>query len=171
MKNRHAAKQRPIWKRLVGIGVVTAFIFAIVAGIQYTVAWAGSGYDYNGNEVRQALPVAATGTDSNKDSAAQVVVADNGEDNQTDDNADNEKTPSDNADNNDTGGKVMNTNTGYVPGSAPAVNVTSSNTSYPQTGEVHDAWVTTIGYALVLGASVVIFTPYVGKSRREEISL
>lgn len=167
MNNRRTSTsmKRPIWKKLVGIGIVTAFIFAIVAGVQYTVAWAGSGYDYNGNEVRQALPVAATGSASTKNSDAQVVVSDNGEGNETDDNADNEKTPG-----NDTGGKVVNTNTGYVPGSAPAVNVTSSNTQYPQTGEAKDAQLSTLGASLLIGTSMIVFSIQLGKFGRKEIS-
>lgn len=165
MNTRRTSKRRPIWKKLVGIGIVTAFIFAIVAGVQYTVAWAGSGYDYNGNEVRQALPVAATGSQSTKKSDAQVVVADNSENNQTEDNASNESSG------NDTGGKVVNTNTGYVPGSDPAVNVTSSNTQYPQTGEARSTWMNALGVSFVLGASIIIFNTHVGKFDRKEISL
>lgn len=151
MKNRSVSKtRRPIWKKLVGIGIVTAFSLVIVAGIHYTVAWAGSGYDYNGNEVRRALPVAASGTKLG-DSTATVVVKDNSKSEETNNNSENEEQPS-----NSTGGKVVNTNTGYVP-ETPALNVTNNtNATYPQTGESTNIWLSIAGMMLIIGTSAVL---------------
>ncbi|MCD2256955.1 LPXTG cell wall anchor domain-containing protein [Agrilactobacillus fermenti] len=159
MKNRSVSKKRPIWKKLVGIGIVTAIIFAVVAGAKYTVAWAGSGYDYNGNEVRRALPVAASEKGPAKgQSSAQVVVADNSKNNGTGGNSENENPGQENpSSGNSTGGNVVNTNTGYVP-QTPSLNVsTNPNAQYPQTSDDVNIWLPIVGMTLVLGSSMIVF--------------
>ena len=124
------------FKRLT-FGKVAGLVIAllVVIGIHTTLTWAGTGYDYNGNEISKALPVAANkGENSNVGQAtaksdANVLVTDN----------------------------VKSTNKGNAPVkmSTPGAVTVVENTNYPNTGDANSYGAVVLGWSLLLGLIVV----------------
>jgi LPXTG-motif cell wall-anchored protein len=125
--------KRLTFGKVAGLILALFIVIGIVIGIHTTLTWAGTGYDYSGNEVRQALPVAANkGENSNvghatAQSDAHVLVTDN----------------------------VKPTTNAPVKTSTPgAVNVVE-NTNYPNTGDEMSYSSIALGLAMLLGLVVV----------------
>ncbi|UQS83208.1 LPXTG cell wall anchor domain-containing protein [Bombilactobacillus thymidiniphilus] len=133
--------KRLTWRKVIGITVAVVATIAVVIGVYSTSMWAGTGYDYQGNEVARALPVtkgsSQGGSDTSdssqsKGSTARVFVKDNvGEQTTT------------------VQPKLEHLNT-----EGGAVNVVQ-NPSYPQTGDQVNYGAVLLGFALLLGLAFI----------------
>ncbi|MBA1393506.1 LPXTG cell wall anchor domain-containing protein [Bombilactobacillus bombi] len=125
--------KRLTFGKVAGIVVALFVVVGIVIGIHTTLTWAGTGYDYQGNEISKALPVAANkGENSTEGQAtaqsdAHVLVADNVK-------------PTSNA--------PVKTNT---PGAVTVV----ENTNYPNTGDEVSYSSIVLGLMMLLGLLAV----------------
>lgn len=125
--------KRLTFGKVAGLILALFVVIGVVIGIHTTLTWAGTGYDYSGNEVRQALPVAANKGENSTighataHSDANVIVTDNVK---------------------PTTSAPIKTNT---PG---AVNVVE-NTNYPNTGDEVSYSSIALGFMMLLGLVVV----------------
>ena len=127
--------KRLTFGKVAGLVIALVVEIGVVIGIHTTLTWAGTGYDYNGNEISKALPVAANkGENSNVGQAtaksdANVLVTDN----------------------------VKSTNKGNAPVkmSTPGAVTVVENTNYPNTGDVNSYGAVVLGWSLLLGLIVV----------------
>lgn len=80
-KQTHKVSKRLPWRKVTGLIVAVIATVAIVVGVYSTAMWAGTDYDYQGNEVAQALPVTQGATrgggssnSQSKSSTASVII-------------------------------------------------------------------------------------------------
>lgn len=127
--------KRLTFGKVAGLVVALLVVIGVVIGIHTTLTWAGTGNNYNGTEISEALPVTANkGENSDagqaaKKSDANVLVTDNV--------------------------KSTNNSSAPVKMSTPgAVNVVE-NTNYPNTGDDVNYSALLLGWILLLGLIVV----------------
>ena len=129
--------KRLTFGKVAGLVIALLVVIGVVIGIHTTLTWAGTGYDYSGNEISKALPVAANkGENSNVGQAtaksdANVLVTDN------------VKSSTDNKGN------------APVKMSTPGAVTVVENTNYPNTGDANSYGAVVLGWSLLLGLIVV----------------
>ncbi|UQS81861.1 LPXTG cell wall anchor domain-containing protein [Bombilactobacillus folatiphilus] len=142
MNKTTKSSKRLTWRKVTGLLVAVVATIVVVIGAYSTAMWAGTDYDYQGNEVAQALPVtqgySRGGEDTNsntKSSTASVIVKGT--------NVASEQ-----------GAKLDKLDYPQTGGNNPGAVQVVGSPNYPQTGNATNYGAIALGSSLLLGLSL-----------------